>query len=146
MIGFEEVFDVNGSSTFAPEWLSDGKDPWSFYSAAFDATADESRVSKHGCYVKDGGKTPAREHFLEFGSNLLGRESFRVEQTGSKDMYMVVPEAGGYHHPFAVNNGRMARDFDCGGGTNGNDAALVHKNCAVFDWRFSRRGIDLGVN
>ncbi|HWY02027.1 MAG TPA: hypothetical protein VNX60_00055 [Candidatus Acidoferrum sp.] len=59
---------------------------------------------------------------------------------------MAVPETGGYDQAFAVNNSRVARDFDCGGWPNGKNTAPMYKDRTVFDWRFSRRGINLGVN
>ena len=59
---------------------------------------------------------------------------------------MAVPETGGYDQAFAVNNSRMARDYDCGGRPNGKNAALMHKDCTIFERRLSRRAINLCVN
>src|SRR5580658_10517008 len=61
-------------------------------------------------------------------------------------MHMAVPETGGHDQARAVNNRRMARNFDCGGWPDSNNAALVNEDCTIFDWRFSRRGINLCVN
>src|SRR5712671_6766443 len=61
-------------------------------------------------------------------------------------MYVAVPKTGGYDQAFAVNNNRVARDFDCGGWPDGKNAALMHNDCTIFERRLSRRGINLGVN
>ena len=59
---------------------------------------------------------------------------------------MAVPETGGNDAAFAVNDRGMSRDLDRGRRSNGQNAPVVQKNCAVVDGRFSRRGIDLCVN
>ncbi len=60
-----------------------------------------------------------------------------MEQAWRKDMYMAVPETSRYNQAIAVNNNRMARNFDCGGWPNGKNAARMYKDCTIFDWRFS---------
>ena len=61
-------------------------------------------------------------------------------------MSMAVPESGSHNQAFAVNDFGIARDFDGGAGPNGKNAAVVNKDRAIFDWLFSRRGINLCVN
>jgi hypothetical protein len=53
-------------------------------------------------------------------------------------MYVAVPETGGHNLPFAVDNGRVGRDFDDSAWSNSKDAAITYKDCAIFDWPFSR--------
>jgi hypothetical protein len=59
---------------------------------------------------------------------------------------VAVPETGGHGASLAVDHRRVARDFDCGRWPYGNDAAIVHDNGSVFDWGFSGRGINFGMN
>jgi hypothetical protein len=66
-----------------------------------------------------------------------------MEQARRKDVHMTVPETGGYNQAFAVNNSRIGRDLDGGAWPNGKNAAIVCKDRTIFDWRFSRRGINL---
>ncbi len=56
-----------------------------------------------------------------------------MEQAWRKDMYMAVPETSRYNQAIAVNNNRMARNFDCGGWPNGKNAARMYKDCTIFD-------------
>lgn len=66
-----------------------------------------------------------------------------MEQPGQKDVYMAVPEASGYNQSFAFDDLRMAGDFDCGPRPDGNDVAVMYKDCAIFDGLLCRRGINL---
>jgi len=50
---------------------------------------------------------------------------------------MAVPETSRHNQAIAVNNNRMAGNFDCGGWPNGKNAARMYKDCTIFDWRFS---------
>jgi hypothetical protein len=69
-----------------------------------------------------------------------------MEQPRRKDMYMAVPETGSHNQVLAVNDFRMARDFDGSAGPNGKNVAVVYKDCAIFDWPFRRGGINLCAN
>ncbi len=128
VIGFEVCLHVDGRSTLAPERLADGKNPRSFYFAAFDATANECRVLQYGRDVIDGCESPARQHFFELQSDLAGREFFRVEQTRRKDVNMAVPETGSHYKSFAINYGCAARNFDGSAWPNGKNASVMHKD------------------
>lgn len=144
VVGFEEIFYVNRS--FDPEGLADGEDSGSFYFSGFYSLADGVRVGQHRGYVEDRSKTPTRENFLQLRSKLLGREFFGVEQAGSEDMHMAVPETGGHGAALAVDHCRVARDFDGCRWPYGNDAAIMHDNGSVFDWGFGGRGINSCMN
>ena len=69
-----------------------------------------------------------------------------MEQARSKDMYVAVPKTGGDNQTFAVNNSRLAWDFDFGVWSYANNAALMYKDCPIFDWRLSWGRVDLCVN
>jgi hypothetical protein len=51
-----------------------------------------------------------------------------VKKTGSENMDMAVPETRRHHQSFTLNHGGVARDFEHGIRSNGNDAAVVHKD------------------
>jgi hypothetical protein len=63
VIGFQEPSDVN--RRLDPERLTYGKYPRPFYFAAFYPAADEIRITQDRRDVKDGSKSPTREHLLE---------------------------------------------------------------------------------
>jgi len=59
---------------------------------------------------------------------------------------MAIPETSRHNQAIAVNNSRMAWNFDCGGWPNGKNAARMCKDCTIFDGRFSGRRINFCVN
>jgi len=61
---------------------------------------------------------------------------------------MAVPESGGDDQTFAIDDREIARKtgrLGYGARTDGRDAPIVHKNCAVLNRGFCRRRINLGV-
>ena len=146
VIGVQKTSDVNGRSVFAPQGFADGKNSGTVYFAAFDAFANEGGVLQNGSDVKDGGESPAGEHFLELGRNHMGGEVLRVKQRGKQNMHMAVPETGGDNEAFAVDYRGIARDFYFFGGSDSENALLVDENGAIFDGRFAGSGINPGVD
>lgn len=69
-----------------------------------------------------------------------------MEQPRRKDMYMAVPETGSHNQALAVIDFRVTRDFDGGAGPDGKNGAVMYKDCAIFNWPFNRRGINLCAN
>jgi len=139
LIGFEKIFDVDRSSALYPERLADGENSGAFHFAGGDTTPNENCVFQDGRDVKDGGETPAREHFLQLRGELFGRKLFRVKKAQRKDMNVAVPKAGGNDETFAIDLGGVRREFEGAGWSNSNDVAVMDEDRAVFD-RLFRRG------
>src|ERR1035438_4589771 len=128
VILLQESFDVNRRSILPPKWLPDRKDAWPLHLATFYATPDESRVAQDRRDVKDGRKSPARQHLLELRGDLLGGNFLRMEQSWRENVHVAVPEAGSDNQAFAVNDRRTTRDSDRSAWSDGDNPAVVHRS------------------